>query len=102
MYTECRHANSLLVKQQIRLIDNRWLILVNNCFILCYLWTADRETLPYDHSCNNSGHPSKAGLSLVSIQPMHIPRYVAAKTAELQLYCVMSFRHVASTICLAM
>src|SRR3954462_3476964 len=57
--------------------------------------------LSHDHSCSNNGHPSKAELSLVNWQALHIPQYVAAKTVEPQLHGVHSSWHVASAIPLA-
>ena len=48
------------------------------------------ENLSHDHGCKNRGHPRSAAFVPTSWQPLHIPRYVAAKTAEPQLLCVIS------------
>lgn len=45
--------------------------------------------LSYDHSCSNSGHPSKADFYFFAfrMQALHKPLYVAANKAEPKLLC---------------
>jgi hypothetical protein len=47
------------------------------------------KNLSHDHNCKNSGHPRRTPFWDTSWQPLHIPPYVAAKTAEPQLLCVI-------------
>lgn len=56
------------------------------------------ENLSHDQSCRNRGHPRMADLPECSMQALHIARYVAAKTAEPQLLCLMCAGSVASAI----
>ena len=58
--------------------------------------------LSHDHSCNSIGHPRIADFVAVREHALHIPRYVAAKTAEPQLRTVMWYGCVALAISNAM
>jgi len=60
------------------------------------------ENLSQDHSCKNRGQPRRAAFFPSSRQALHIARYVAAKTAEPQLLCVICSGPVAVAISNAM
>ena len=56
------------------------------------------ENLSHDQSCRNRGHPRMADLAECSMQALHIARYVATKTAEPQLLCLICAGSVTSAI----